>query len=107
MIESYAKKYDDRVDENGEATAKLLAESWWQPLYSSLTVTNEGVFGELTDNVIYNSEGTYAIHSFTAPDQAAAVGDVVKEAAPELEANTVSMYVNPAFIRYMTGEDHQ
>ena len=107
LIETYAKKYDDRVDENGDVTAKLLAESWWQPLYSSGTPMRNGEFQEMIDNTIYDRTGKYSIHTFTLPEGADAVVDKVGEIAPELTMSPFKVYVNPAFVRYITGEDHQ
>ena len=107
LIETYAKKYDDRVDENGDVTAKLLAESWWQPLYSSGTPMRNGEFQEMIDNTIYDRTGKYSIHTFTLPEGADAVVDKVGEIAPELMMSPFKVYVNPAFVRYITGEDHQ
>lgn len=107
MIENYAKKYDDRVDENGNPTAKLLAESWWQPLYSSAVPVRNEEFKEMIDNVVYDKTGKYSIHTFTLPEGTSAVTDKVAEAAPELEMSPFKVYVNPAFFRYVTGTDHQ
>ena len=107
LIETYAKKYDDRVDENGNVTAKLLAESWWQPLYSSGTPMRNSEFQEMIDNTIYDRTGKYSIHTFTLPEGADAVVDKVGEIAPELTMSPFKVYVNPAFVRYITGEDHQ
>ena len=107
LIETYAKKYDDRVDENGDVTAKLLAESWWQPLYSSGTPMRNGEFQEMIDNTIYDRTGKYSIHTCTLPEGADAVVDKVGEIAPELTMSPFKVYVNPAFVRYIKGEDHQ
>ena len=107
LIETYAKKYDDRVDESGNVTAKLLADSWWQPLYSSGTPMQSGEFGEMVDNVVYDRTKNYSIHTFTLPENASAVLDKVGQIAPELEMSPFRIYANPAFIRYITGEDHQ
>ena len=107
LIETYAKKYDDRVDENGDVTAKLLAESWWQPLYSSGTPMRNGEFQEMIDNTVYDRTGKYSIHTFTLTEGADAVVDKVGEIAPELTMSPFKVYVNPAFVRYITGEDHQ
>ena len=107
LIETYAKKYDDRVDENGDVTAKLLAESWWQPLYSSGTPMRNSEFQEMIDNTVYDRTGKYSIHTFTLPEGADAVVDKVGEIAPELTMSPFRIYVNPAFTRYITGEDHQ
>ncbi len=107
LIETYAKKYDDRVDENGNVTAKLLAESFWQPLYSSGTPMLNDEYQEMIDNTIYDRTGKYSIHTFTLPEGADAVVEKVGEIAPELGMSPFKIYVNPAFIRYITGEDHQ
>ena len=107
LIETYAKKYDDRVDENGNVTAKLLAESFWQPLYSSGTPMRNDEYREMIDNTIYDRTGKYSIHTFTLPEGADAVVDKVGEIAPELTMSPFRIYVNPAFTRYITGEDHQ
>ena len=107
VIEDYAKKYDDRVDEDGNVTAKLLAGSWWQPLYSSAVPVENEEFGALVDNVIYDKTGEYSIHSFSVPEKSGEIVDMVKEIAPELEVSPATIYVNPAFIRYITGEDYQ
>ena len=107
LIETYAKKYDDRVDENGNVTAKLLAESFWQPLYSSGTPMRNDEYREMIDNTIYDRTGKYSIHTFTLPEGADAVVDKVGEIAPELTMSPFKVYVNPAFVRYIKGEDHQ
>ena len=107
VIERYAKKYDDRVDEDGNAAAKLLAESWWQPLYSSGTPMEDPEFVEMIDNVVYDRTYKYSIHSFSLPENASDVAEAVAEIAPDRDINPYKIYVNPAFKRYMTGEDHQ
>ena len=107
LVENYAHKTDDRVDEDGIVTAPLLARSWWQPLYYSETEMENEEFGELISNRVYNSDGSFYINSISLPDQAEAVADAVKAIAPDLEVSSIKVYVNPAFIRYITGEDHQ
>lgn len=107
VIETYAKKYDDRVDENDNVTAKLLADSWWQPLYSSGTPMENGEFVEMIDNVVYDRTSKYSIHSFSLPEDASGIADKVAEIAPNLNMSPFMIYVNPAFMRYITGEDHQ
>ena len=107
VIERYAKKYDDRVDADGNVTAKLLAESWWQPLYSSGTPMEDPEFVEMIDNVVYDRTYKYSIHSFSLPENASDVAEAVAEIAPDRDINPYKIYVNPAFKRYMTGEDHQ
>lgn len=107
LIEDYAKKYDSSFDEDGNLTAKLLDGSWWQPLYSSVTEMENEEYVRLTDNIVYNSAGDYSIHTFTLPENAAAVAEAVGEIAPDLTAGEKTIYVNPAFYRYISGEDYQ
>ena len=107
VIERYAKKYDDRVDSDENTTAKLLAESFWQPLYSSGTPMKNSEFVEMIDNAVYDRTYKYSIHSFSLPEAASDVAEKVAEIAPDRDINPYKVYVNPAFKRYMTGEDHQ
>ena len=51
--------------------------------------------------------GKYSIHTFTLPEGISAVAKKVAEIAPELKMSPFTIYVNPAFIRYVTGTDHQ
>lgn len=107
LIETYAKKYDDSYDADGNLTEKLIAGAWWQPLYSSTTEMQNEEFGLLIDNVIYDASGLYSIHPFSLPDATQAIADVVAELEPELAVSHVNIHVNPAFMRYITGESHQ
>ena len=107
IIETYAKKYDDSFDADGNLTEKLLAGAWWQPLYSSTTEMKNAEFGLLVDNIVYDENGAYSIHSFSTPQQVSAVQTVVRQKAPNLKVSAQKIYVNPAFIRYITGSDHQ
>ena len=107
LIETYAKKYDDSFDEDGNLTALLLDGSWWQPLYSSKTPVQNEEFGELIDNVIYDASGEYSIHSFSIPENTAAIEEETARIAPDLSVSQIPIYANPAFIRYITGEDYQ
>lgn len=103
VVENYAKKYDDRVDENGKPTVPLLTGSWWQPLYSS-TVSISG-YELLKDNVIY--DGAYSIHPFSLPENTDKIAAVVAKEAPTLSVESSDLYVNPAFYHYITGSDYQ
>ena len=107
LIETYAKKYDDSYDADGNLVEKLIAGAWWQPLYSSTTEMQNEEFGLLYDNVIYDASGMYSIHPFSLPDATQAIADVVAEVEPELAVSLVEIHVNPAFYRYITGESHQ
>ena len=107
LIETYAKKYDESYDADGNLTEKLIAGAWWQPLYSSTTEMENEEFELLYDNVIYDASGVYSIHPFSLPDATQAIADVVAEVEPELTVSPVAIYVNPAFYRYITGASHQ
>ena len=107
LIETYAKKYDDSFDADGNLTEKLLTGAWWQPLYSSTTEMENEEFELLYDNIVYDATGMYSIHPFSLPDNTEAIAEVVKEVAPELSVSLVPFQVNPAFYRYITGTDHQ
>lgn len=105
IVEDYAKKYDDRVDADGNATTPLLAGAWWQPLYTSTVPMQNSEFKLIYDNVIRN--GAYTIHPFSLPDQTGAIEAVVAKEAPSLKVERTTLYVNPAFYNYLTGADYQ
>ena len=107
LIETYAKKYDNIVDEDGNPTKPLLASSWWQPLYYSTTGMKNAEFKELVDNVIAYEGDTYSIHSFSVPEDSDAVAEAAKSVDANLTVTPRTITVNPAFYRYITGEDHQ
>lgn len=107
LIETYAKKYDNIVDEDGNPTKPLLTSSWWQPLYYSTTGMKNAEFKELVDNVIAYEGDTYSIHSFSVPEDSDAVAVAAKSVDANLTVTPRTITVNPAFYRYITGEDHQ
>ena len=105
LVETYAKRYDDSYDADGNLTEKLITGAWWQPLYSSTTVMQNDEFAEMVDNVV-RFDG-YSIHPFSLPEGADAVAAVVADKEPELSVEPQTIYVNPAFYRYTLGTDHQ
>lgn len=105
VVEDYAKKYDDRVDENGRPTVPLLTGAWWQPLYSSTVPMQNTGFKLLKDNVI--RDGAYSIHPFSLPENTGKIAAVVAKEAPGLKVEAGDLYVNPAFYNYITGADYQ
>ena len=107
LIETYAKKYSDFVDEDGVPTKPLLASSWWQPLYFSYTEMANEEFVALTDNVVSTKEGDFVIHTFTLPENANLIAASVANHYPDLVVSTQTVYVNPAFYRYVTDSDYQ
>lgn len=107
LIETYAKKYDEFVDADGNPVKPLLASSWWQPLYFSATEMKNEEFKPLVDNVFSYEGDTYSLHSFSLPENSEAVEKSVKNIDKDLVVTSRTIYVNPAFYRYITGEDHQ
>lgn len=107
LVENYAKKYDDSFDEEGNLVKPLLLDSWWQPLYYSTTAMENDEFMALTDNVITADESGFSIHSFSLPENAGAIAAAAEQSDPELTTETRTIYVNPAFYRYITDTDHQ
>ena len=107
IIETYAKKYDDSFDADGNLIDRLIVGSWWQPLYYSTTELQNKAFEMLYDNIVYDKDGLYYINSFSLPENTRAIEEVVKDVTPELAVSHVPLYVNPAFMRYIRNEDHQ
>lgn len=107
LVESYAKKYDDIVDEDGNPTKPLLASSWWQPLYYSSVEMKNNEFTALVDNVITYEDSPYSIHSFSLAENSDAVAEAAKSIDDDLMVMPRTIYVNPAFYRYISGTDHQ
>ena len=107
IIETYAKKYDDSFDADGNLIDRLIVGSWWQPLYYSTTELQNKAFEMLYDNIVYDKDGLYYINSFSLPENTRAIEEVVKDVTPELVVSHVPIYVNPAFMRYIRNEDHQ
>ncbi len=107
IIETYAKKYDSSFDADGNLVSRLIDGAWWQPLYSSRTEMEDPEFRPLVDNVVYSLDGAFSIHPFSLPERQEAVAAVCAEVAPALPVGPQTLYVNPAFYRYITGEDYQ
>ena len=105
LIETYAKIYDNSFDEDGNLVKPLLVSSWWQPLYFSSTEMENKEFMPLIDNMIFN--GPFVIHSFSVPENSALIAESFTKSDPDLVFETRTIYVNPAFYRYITGTDHQ
>ena len=107
LVDNFAKKYDDSFDADGNLVKPLLDSSFWQPLYFSTTEMENQEYMPLVDNVIGDKAHMYFIHSISLPENAEAVAEAVKQIAPDLEVSAETVYVNPAFYRYITGTDHQ
>ena len=101
VINDYAKKNAGNEEAEG-----LIAESWWQPLYSTVrTDMPKDIYHEITDCVINN--GMYSLHSFcVAEDQDKVIADF-EALSGDLKVEPVTRFCNTAFYHYMTGEDYQ
>lgn len=101
VVNTYAKKWLEGVDEEGNPTKPLILGAWFQPLYSSsVPMTDAASFSLIKDNVI--RDGAYTIHPFSTPDGTAAIAKVVTQKASDLKVELVDLYVNNAFYRYLT-----
>jgi hypothetical protein len=107
IAESYAKKYDFCFDEEGNPVKPLLADSFWQPLYYSTTGMESKEYQAVTDNIISFAGDSYAIHSFSLPENSEAVARAAAAIEEDLVVTPRTISVNPAFYRYITGEDYQ
>jgi hypothetical protein len=107
IVETYAKKYDSSFDEEGNLVKPMLAFSYWQPLYYSTTEMENEEYKPLVDNVISFEDNLYSLHSISLPENVEAIEAAATKVNPDLEVTTRTIYVNPAFYRYITGEDYQ
>ncbi|WP_442601770.1 S-layer homology domain-containing protein [Paenibacillus sp. KN14-4R] len=93
VIASYAKK-------NEENQKGLIAASWWQPLYYSLTKQQD--YQVIANNKI--SKGHYYAQSFSQEKQAAAVTAGLKKISPKSQVDSYTFWVDEPFYRYLSGE---
>lgn len=101
VIKTFAKK-----NEGNEEAIGLIADSWWQPLYSTTEAQMpRSDYHQIFDCVVTN--GIYSIHPFTMPEDKDAVVEKLKALAGELEVTPVERYCNTAFYNYLSGEDYQ
>ena len=101
VINNYAKK-----NKGNEEAEGLIAESWWQPLYTTVrTDMPEEAYHELADCVIEN--GMYSLHSFCVAEDQAQVVENFEQLSGDLKVTPVARYCNTAFYHYMTGDDYQ
>ncbi|MFF2089817.1 hypothetical protein [Paenibacillus sp. NPDC058174] len=93
MIWSYAKK--DVAGQKG-----LIAGSWFQPLYYSLTKT-EG-YKEIANNKIV--DGHYYAQTFSLPDKTDAIAKGFATVDPSVKVTTYTFWVDGPFFNYLNGE---
>lgn len=93
IVSKYAKK--NEKDQTG-----LIASSWWQPLYYSLT--------ELKDyKVIANNKvtsGHYYGQSFSLENQTSAIAAGLKKIDPNVNLTSYTFWVDEPFYHYLLGD---
>jgi len=100
----YSKKNDENQAKG--STVKLIAGAWWQPLYSASFNPDPANYTQIADNVLYSTDGTYSLHSFSTVEKSSTLIQKMKELSGR-DARPEIRYVNNAFYRYLTGTDHQ
>lgn len=93
LINAYAKRDDE--NETG-----LILDAWWQPFYRSYVPVAR--YEPLVENRI--RIGTYQADLVTLPEDAAAMAEQITPVDGIDAFDTVDIWVNPAFHRYMSGD---
>ncbi|MNI04122.1 hypothetical protein D3C73_570360 [compost metagenome] len=93
IIFAYAKK--DSEDETG-----LIASSWWQPLYYSLTDIKD--YEVIANNKI--TQGNYYAQSFTLPERITAIKEGINKINPSLDIASYTFWVDKPFYNYLLGD---
>lgn len=96
IVLQFAKK-------NSDDTTGLIASSWWQPLYYSLTEIAD--YTTITNNKITSEDSYYYAQSFSVTEQSPAIVEGLKTLDPEVQIETYEFWVNQAFHNYLTGAD--
>ncbi|WP_219834834.1 hypothetical protein [Paenibacillus sp. R14(2021)] len=93
IVSTYAKK--NKEDQTG-----LLASSWWQPLYYSLTPLTD--YKEITNNKIQIDR--YYAQSFSLKEQSQSVIDGFKKVDPSVNVEHYDFWTDVPFFNYLNGE---
>ncbi|MBJ6363914.1 hypothetical protein ACFOQM_22050 [Paenibacillus sp. GCM10012307] len=93
IILKYAKK--NEKDQKG-----LIAGSWWQPLYYSLTKLDD--YKLIANNKIV--DGHYYAQSFSLPEKAAEVKEGFAKVDPSIKVESYTFWVDVPFFNYLNGE---
>ncbi|SFE27162.1 hypothetical protein SAMN05216378_2958 [Paenibacillus catalpae] len=94
VILQYAKK-------NSEDQTGLIASSWWQPLYYSLTKLDDYI--QITNNKI-TGKGHYYAQSFSLNEPSAAIAEGFKQLGAGLHIQSYPIWVDKPFFNYLNGE---
>ncbi|QYR22356.1 hypothetical protein KZ483_05050 [Paenibacillus sp. sptzw28] len=95
IVLQYAKK-------NSDDTKGLIAGSWWQPLYYSLTKLKD--YDIITNNKI-TGDGPYYAQSFSLNKDSESIAAGFRKIAPEAHVSTYTFWVDRPFYNYLTGDD--
>ncbi|MCW3481665.1 hypothetical protein OL229_19180 [Neisseriaceae bacterium JH1-16] len=92
IVFSYAKK-------NTDNQPGLLYDSWWQPLYYSLTAISD--YKLIADHKI--DQGNYYAQSFSLADKSASVAAGLKKLKPGVAVDSYTVWVDEPFFNYLNG----
>lgn len=95
IILQYAKK--DASDQPG-----LIAGSWFQPLFYTLTEPNIEGYQVIANNKI--NDGHYYAQTFSLTDAVDEIAAGFAEIDPEIEVESYTFWANDAFFNYLRGE---
>lgn len=93
IVLKYAKK--NEKDQTG-----LIKNSWWQPLYYSLTELKD--YKEIANNKI--SSGHYYAQSFSLKDKSAEITAGLQKIKPGTQVTSYRFWVDEPFYNYLLGE---
>lgn len=93
IVTAYAKK-------NEEDQPGLIAGSWWQPLYYSLTPLAD--YKVITNNKIQIDR--YYAQSFSLKEQSRTVIEGFKKVDPSVQVDSYDFWVDVPFFNYLNGE---
>lgn len=93
LIDTFAKK--DSADEPG-----LIIDSWWQPFYRSYTAMDR--YEPISENIL--TIGKYQADLAALTETAAEMATQFRSVSEIDSVETVEVWVNPAFFRYMNGD---
>ncbi|WP_163853682.1 hypothetical protein [Paenibacillus elgii] len=92
VVSQYAKK-------NSEDAKGLIASSWWQPLYYSLTPID--AYKEISNNKL--TEGHYYAQTFSLSDKTAEIASGLQKIRPDVKVESYRFWVDEPFYNYLLG----
>ncbi|MEW6623068.1 MAG: hypothetical protein AB1420_08075 [Bacillota bacterium] len=97
MFNSIILKYA-KVNERNQKG--LIYQSWWQPLYASLTEMEN--YQTVTEVIV--SKGDYEAHIYSLNEKAEDLVEGLKKLDDNIKTTTLIVWVNQAFYDYLQGE---